>query len=134
MRKQCFFMMAALCLTAQAFAGNVTETLPSGVTIEVLTPGTGAKPTVQDSVKVNYRGTLENGTEFDSSYKRGQPATFPLRQVIPCWTQGMQKLSVGEKAKLTCPGKTAYGVNGIPGVIPSNATLIFEVELLEITK
>jgi FKBP-type peptidyl-prolyl cis-trans isomerase FkpA len=83
-------------------------------------------------VKVHYRGTLQNGTEFDSSYKRGEPATFPLSGVIPCWTQGVQKLNVGEKAKLFCPSKTAYGARGAGGVIPPNSDLNFEVELLAI--
>lgn len=86
-----------------------------------------------DTVKVNYRGTLENGQEFDSSYKRGQPATFPLSRVIPCWTEGVQKIKAGGKAKLVCPPNLAYGSSGRPG-IPPDSTLIFEVELLEIGK
>ena len=88
---------------------------------------------VGDTVKVHYRGTLENGQEFDSSYKRGQPATFPLTRVIPCWTEGVQKIKVGGKAKLVCPPNLAYGNQNVPG-IPPNSTLIFEVELLEIAK
>jgi FKBP-type peptidyl-prolyl cis-trans isomerase FkpA len=80
---------------------------------------------------VNYRGTLENGQEFDSSYKRGQPASFPLTRVIPCWTEGVQKIKVGGKAKLVCPPNLAYGDKNIPG-IPPNSTLVFEVELLGI--
>jgi len=79
---------------------------------------------------VHYRGTLPNGTEFDSSYKRGQPIDFPLNRVIPCWTEGLQKMKVGGKARLTCPPEIAYGSRGAGGVIPPNATLHFEVELL----
>ena len=86
-----------------------------------------------DTVKVHYRGTLENGQEFDSSYKRGEPATFPLRRVIPCWTEGVQSIKVGGKAKLVCPSNMAYGNQSVPG-IPPNSTLIFEVELLDIAK
>lgn len=84
---------------------------------------------------MHYRGTLvDNGREFDSSYKRGEPASFPLSRVIPCWTQGIQTLRVGEKANLLCPAATAYGERGIPGTIPPNSTLNFEVELLAIEK
>jgi FKBP-type peptidyl-prolyl cis-trans isomerase FkpA len=93
--------------------------------------GTGPQPTAADTVTVNYRGTLANGTEFDSSYKRGTPASFPLGQVVPCWTQGLQKMKVGGKAKLVCPPATAYGDRGV-GPIPPNSTLTFEVELLKI--
>lgn len=135
MRKQSLAVLAtALLLAAPAFSATTVETLPSGVTVETLKPGTGAKPSARDAVTVHYRGTLANGSEFDSSYKRGEPTTFPLNQVVPCWTEGMQKLSVGGKAKLTCPGHTAYGAQGVPGVIPPNATLSFEVELLAIQK
>jgi len=86
-------------------------------------------------VQVHYRGTLVNGSEFDSSYKRGQPAAFPLGGVIPCWTEGVQKMKVGGKARLTCPAAIAYGPRGAGGgAIPPNATLHFEVELLDIAK
>jgi FKBP-type peptidyl-prolyl cis-trans isomerase FkpA len=108
-----------------------TETLPSGVIVTQIKEGTGAQPTAADTVTVNYRGTLANGTEFDSSYKRGTPASFPLGQVIPCWTQGLQKMKVGGKARLTCPSATAYGDRGV-GPIPPNSDLTFEVELLKI--
>jgi FKBP-type peptidyl-prolyl cis-trans isomerase FkpA len=81
---------------------------------------------------VNYRGTLIDGTEFDSSYKRNQPAQFPLSGVIRCWTEGVQKMKVGGKARLVCPSEIAYGDNGRPPTIPGGATLIFEIELLEI--
>lgn len=114
-------------------AASTTEKLPSGVIVEHLTQGTGPQPAADDVVKVNYRGTLANGTEFDSSAKHGGPATFPLNRVIPCWTQGVQKMKVGGKAKLTCPAATAYGDRGV-GVIPPNSDLTFEVELVGIVK
>jgi FKBP-type peptidyl-prolyl cis-trans isomerase FkpA len=85
-----------------------------------------------DTVKVNYRGTFPDGKEFDSSYKRNQAIEFPLGNLIPCWTEGVQRMKVGGKAKLTCPASIAYGARGAGGVIPPNATLLFEVELLAI--
>lgn len=91
-------------------------------------------PTAVDRVKVHYRGTLLDGTEFDSSYKRNEPAVFPLGGVIRCWTQGVQKMKVGGKAKLTCPAATAYGERGAGSLVPPNATLNFDVELLAIEK
>lgn len=106
----------------------------SGLGITLLTEGAGAQPKSSETVKVHYRGTLTNGKEFDSSYGRGQPATFPLNRVIPCWTEGVQMMKVGAKAKLVCPSNLAYGARGIPGTIPPDSTLIFEVELLEILK
>jgi FKBP-type peptidyl-prolyl cis-trans isomerase FkpA len=102
------------------------------MTIQHLVVGSGPSPKATDTVKVHYRGTLPDGTEFDSSYKRGQPISFPLNRVIPCWTDGVQKMHVGGKARLTCPGATAYGPRGVPGTIPPNATLNFDVELLGI--
>jgi FKBP-type peptidyl-prolyl cis-trans isomerase FkpA len=105
----------------------------SGLIYRVLTPGTGASPKATDTVKVNYRGTLINGTEFDSSFKRNQPAQFPLNGVIRCWSEGLQKMKVGGKSQLVCPSDIAYGDNGRPPMIPGGATLIFEVELLEVT-
>lgn len=114
---------------AQPMAG---ETLPSGVVVTHLKPGSGTAPSATDTVKVHYRGTLTNGTEFDSSYKRNEPASFPLNRVIPCWTQGMQKMKPGGKAKLFCPAQTAYGARGIPGTIPPGSVLIFDVELLAV--
>jgi len=107
---------------------------PSGLVYRALKEGTGANPTAADSVKVHYRGTFPDGREFDSSYKRNEPIDFPLRNVIPCWTEGVQKMKVGGKAKLTCPAAIAYGARGAGGVIPPNATLLFEVELLAINK
>jgi len=104
----------------------------SGLVYTDIQPGTGASPNASDSVKVNYRGTLIDGTEFDSSYKRNQPAQFPLSGVIRCWTEAVQKMKVGGKARLVCPSDIAYGDKGHPPVIPGGATLIFEIELLEI--
>ncbi|HTO95614.1 MAG TPA: FKBP-type peptidyl-prolyl cis-trans isomerase [Myxococcales bacterium] len=106
--------------------------LPSGLVYKTLTPGAGPSPSATDKVKVNYEGKLTNGTVFDSSYKRGQPAEFPLNQVIKCWTEGVQKMKVGEKARLVCPSDIAYGDHGHPPTIPGGATLVFEVELLGI--
>ncbi|WP_043407876.1 FKBP-type peptidyl-prolyl cis-trans isomerase [Archangium violaceum] len=106
--------------------------LPSGVVYKELKAGTGSSPKATDTVKVNYRGTLITGTEFDSSYKRGEPAEFPLNGVIPCWTEGVQKMKVGGKSQLVCPAKVAYGDQGSPPTIPPNATLVFEIELLGI--
>jgi FKBP-type peptidyl-prolyl cis-trans isomerase FkpA len=106
----------------------------SGLVYTELKAGTGPSPSATDTVKVNYRGTLTDGKEFDSSYKRGQPAEFPLNRVIPCWTEGVQKMKVGGKAKLVCPASIAYGDRGAAGVIPPGATLIFEIELISIQK
>ncbi len=107
---------------------------PSGLVFRSLKEGSGANPTPSDVVKVHYRGTLPDGKEFDSSYQRNEPAVFPLNRVIACWTEGVQRIKVGGKARLTCPAAIAYGSRGAGGVIPPNATLHFEVELLEIAK
>jgi FKBP-type peptidyl-prolyl cis-trans isomerase len=109
------------------------KTTPSGLQYKMLKEGTGKSPKATDTVVVHYRGTLINGTEFDSSYKRGMPAEFPLNQVIPGWTEGLQLLKEGGKATLYIPGKLAYGPRGMPpaGIGP-NETLIFEVELLKV--
>jgi FKBP-type peptidyl-prolyl cis-trans isomerase FkpA len=103
----------------------------SGLVYRELAAGTGPSPKSTDRVRVNYRGTLINGTEFDSSYKRNMPAEFPLNGVIPCWTEGVQKMKVGGKSKLVCPAEIAYGDQGRPS-IPPGATLVFEIELLAI--
>jgi len=105
---------------------------PSGLVYRSLKDGTGASPLASDMVKVNYRGTFPDGREFDSSYKRNQAIEFPLTGVIKCWTEGVQRMKVGGKAKLTCPASIAYGSRGAGGVIPPDATLLFEVELLAI--
>jgi FKBP-type peptidyl-prolyl cis-trans isomerase FkpA len=127
-------LVAAAVLSSSAMAAApTTEKLPSGVIVEHLVQGTGPQPSADDIVKVNYRGTLSDGTEFDSSAKHGGPATFPLNRVIPCWTQGVQHIKVGGKAKLTCPAATAYGSRGV-GTIPPNSDLTFEVELVGIGK
>jgi FKBP-type peptidyl-prolyl cis-trans isomerase FkpA len=104
----------------------------SGLVYRSLQDGQGASPIATDKVKVHYRGTFPDGKEFDSSYKRNQPIDFPLNGVIACWTEGVQMMKVGGKAKLTCPPAIAYGVRGAGGVIPPNATLQFEVELIAI--
>ena len=105
----------------------------SGLVYRSLKDGTGASPLASDKVKVHYRGTFPDGREFDSSYKRNQAIEFPLNGVIKCWTEGVQRMKVGGKAKLTCPASIAYGERGAGGVIPPNATLLFEVELLGIS-
>jgi len=104
----------------------------SGMVYKSLREGKGKSPVASSTVEVNYRGTLTNGKEFDSSYKRNQSISFPLSGVIPCWTEGVQKMKVGGKAKLVCPPELAYGSRGAGGAVPPNATLIFEVELLDI--
>lgn len=116
---------------APATVGSVVTT-SSGLQFKLLRAGQGASPAASDVVKVHYRGTLADGKEFDSSYSRGAPAEFPLNRVIKCWTEGVQKMQVGAKAQLTCPPAIAYGERGAGGVIPPNATLSFEVELLGI--
>ena len=127
------FAQADLAVSAAKEKGAVVT--PSGLVFLSLKDGVGASPTAADTVKVHYKGTLANGTEFDSSYKRGEPAQFPLGGVIPCWTEGVQRMKVGAKAKLTCPAAIAYGSRGAGGgAVPPNATLQFEVELIEIAK
>ena len=108
---------------------------PSGLVFKSIRDGKGAIPTAADTVTVHYRGTMADGTEFDSSYARNAPAQFPLGGVIPCWTEGVQRMKVGGKAKLTCPAAIAYGARGAGnGKIPPNTPLQFEVELLEVSK
>jgi len=103
----------------------------SGMIYRELAAGTGASPKATDKVRVNYRGTLVNGTEFDSSYKTNKPAEFGLNQVIACWTEGVQRMKVGGKSQLVCPPEIAYGDGGRPS-IPGGSTLVFEIELLAI--
>ena len=131
----CLTIAAALTASTTAWAAAPKEEkTASGIGIAMLVEGKGASPKASDTVKVHYRGTLTNGTEFDSSYKRGEPTVFPLNRVIPCWTEGVQKIKIGGKAKLTCPSQLAYGSRGVPGVIPPDATLVFEVELVDIVR
>jgi FKBP-type peptidyl-prolyl cis-trans isomerase FkpA len=120
----------AVSAAAAKEAGAVVTA--SGLVYRSLKDGTGASPSASDKVKVHYRGTFPDGKEFDSSYKRNEPIEFPLSGVIKCWTEGVQRMKVGGKAKLTCPSAIAYGERGAGGVIPPNATLLFEVELLGI--
>jgi FKBP-type peptidyl-prolyl cis-trans isomerase FkpA len=143
--------LSAIAMTACAQAPATTQTTAtpaaattappalttkSGLIYQSLKEGTGASPAATDTVKVHYRGTFPaDGKEFDSSYKRGQPTEFPLNGVIPCWTEGVQLMKPGGKAKLTCPPGIAYGASGVGGgLIPPNATLNFEIELISARK
>ena len=119
-------------VTAAAAKEDGAVVTSSGLVYRSLKEGSGASPKASDKVTVHYKGTFPDGREFDSSYKRGQPIDFPLNGVIPCWTEGVQRIKVGGKAKLTCPPDIAYGARGAGGVIPPNATLVFEVELVAI--
>jgi FKBP-type peptidyl-prolyl cis-trans isomerase len=123
----------------QEFADNVAKEkdatkTASGVVIRTITAGTGTSPSADDVVKVHYEGKLIDGTVFDSSIKRGQPAEFPLNGVVPCWTEALQKMKKGEKSQVVCPSSLAYGDRGSPPDIPPGATLSFEVELLDFHK
>jgi len=128
----------AVVLVACSFQASAAapkeEKTSSGIVITTLKDGAGVSPKSNETVKVHYRGLLNDGKEFDSSYGRGQPAAFPLNRVIPCWTEGLQMMKVGGRARLVCPPNLAYGSRGVPGTIPPDSTLIFEVELLEIVK
>ncbi|RYX91049.1 MAG: FKBP-type peptidyl-prolyl cis-trans isomerase [Comamonadaceae bacterium] len=121
---------AAIAAATKETGALVTK---SGLVYRSLKDGDGASPTASDTVKVHYKGFFPDGKEFDSSYKRNQPTEFPLNRVIPCWTEGVQRMKVGGKAKLTCPSAIAYGERGAGGVIPPNATLQFEIELLAVS-
>jgi len=110
------------------------ERTASGLVYQPVAEGQGAQPKETDRVKVHYTGKLRDGTVFDSSVQRGQPAVFALNRVVPCWTEGVQKMKVGGKATLTCPSDLAYGDRGVPGRIPPGAPLVFEVELVEIVQ
>jgi len=123
----------AAFLAANKQRDGITTTA-SGLQYEVITPAKGDKPKATDTVKVHYRGTLIDGSEFDSSLARGEPATFPLNRVIPGWTEGVQLMSVGSKYRFYVPSNLAYGERGAGPKIGPNSTLIFEVELLEIVK
>ena len=125
------FAQADFAVKAAAEKGATVSA--SGLVYLSLKDGQGASPAATDKVKVHYRGTFPDGREFDSSISRGQPAEFPLNRVIACWTEGVQRMKIGGKARLTCPPAIAYGEKGAGGVIPPNATLQFEVELLSIS-
>ena len=122
--------LAAVFATA-AHAQAPAKTLPSGVQVQILKDGSGPHPAPTDVVRVRYRGTLADGTEFDSSARHGDVSVFPLNHLIPCWSQGFAELQPGAKAKLVCPPDTAYGSRAV-GSIPPNSTLTFEVELVGI--
>jgi FKBP-type peptidyl-prolyl cis-trans isomerase FkpA len=141
------FTVFALCLalSAPAFAADDVVAkaakekgavkTKSGAVVVTVKAGKGKSPTAANSVKVHYTGRLTDGKVFDSSVDRGEPAVFPLGGVVPCWTEGLQKMKVGGKAKLYCPSETAYGPQGAGGgLIPPNATLVFDVELLDIVR
>jgi FKBP-type peptidyl-prolyl cis-trans isomerase FkpA len=123
---------AAFATKAAAEKG-ATKT-PTGIVVTTLKPGTGASPTAADRVKVHYEGKLTDGRVFDSSLARNEPAVFPLDGVIPCWTEALQLMKVGGKNRIVCPQELAYGERGSPPLIRPGATLVFEVELLEIVK
>ncbi len=126
---------AVVALAAAAStAGAAPVTLPSGLVYDSLKEGTGTSPGPSSRVRVHYRGTLADGKEFDSSYSRGAPSEFPLNRVIPCWTEAVQRMKPGGKARLTCPPGIAYGDRGAGGVIPPGATLTFEVELIDVLR
>src|SRR6185436_7354870 len=116
-----------------SLTGAAKVTTASGIVFESVQNGSGPSPKATDTVTVHYRGTFPDGREFDSSYKRGQPTSFPLNRVIPCWTEAVQLMKPGGKARITCPPATAYGPRGAGNVIPPNATLMFDIELVSIS-
>lgn len=136
MKRTPVLILLAACAVSLAVkaAEPKTQTTASGLVYQSVVEGKGAHPGASSVVRVNYRGTFLDGREFDSSYKTGSPIEFPLNGVIPCWTEGLQKMKEGGKAKLTCPPQIAYGKRGAGGVIPPDATLKFEVELLKIVR
>lgn len=129
-----FALLTSLTLGPLALAQAAPVTTASGLVYESLQEGSGEPPKASDTVKVHYRGSFPDGKEFDSSYKRGEPTEFPLNRVIPCWTEGVQRMKPGGKARLTCPPAIAYGARGAGGVVPPNATLNFEIELLSVRR
>lgn len=129
-------LLASLAISPFAMAQTTPAPVStsSGLVYQSLKEGTGESPKATDTVKVHYRGTFPDGKEFDSSYKRNEPTEFPLNRVIPCWTEGVQRMKPGGKARLTCPASIAYGSAGAGGVIPPNATLNFEIELISVRR
>ncbi len=125
---------AGVAYLAKAAAETGATRTSSGLVIKTLTAGTGASPTAKDQVKVHYEGKFVDGRVFDSSVERKEPATFPLTGVIPCWTEAVQLMKVGGKARIVCPSALAYGDEGRPPQMPGGATLVFQVELLDIVK
>ena len=133
MRNLLCLLLATVVMAPAAMAQSSTPvTTARGPVYESIKDGTGEPPKATDTVKVHYKGTFLDGKEFDSSYKRGEPTSFPLNRVIPCWTEGVQRIKPGGKGKLTCPPAIAYGAAGAGGVIPPNATLNFEIELISV--
>ena len=132
------FALAVAFLTFSGLASAQSAPAPtvtaSGLSFQSTRAGTGPSPGATDTVRVHYRGTFMDGREFDSSYQRGRPAEFALNRVIKCWTEGVQLMKVGGKANLVCPPAIAYGERGAGGVIPPNATLKFEIELLDVSR
>ncbi len=122
------------CAGAPPVTTRTTTSTASGVVVETLQEGIGRTPGPTDTVRVHYRGMFEDGRDFDSSYERGRPAEFALSRVIRCWTEGMQLVRVGGKARLRCPSATAYGDKGAPPFVLPNTPLVFEVELLLIIR
>jgi FKBP-type peptidyl-prolyl cis-trans isomerase FkpA len=129
-----FALLTSLAIAPTAMAQSKPVTTASGLVFESLKEGSGDSPKATDTVKVHYKGMFLDGKEFDSSHKRGEPTEFPLNRVIPCWTEGVQRMKPGGKAKLTCPPAIAYGANGAGGVIPPNSTLNFEIELISVRR
>ena len=134
MRLLSTLLLASLAIAPSAMAQTQAVTTASGLVYQSLKEGAGDSPKATDTVKVHYKGMFLDGKEFDSSYKRGEPTEFPLNRVIPCWTEGVQRMKPGGKAKLTCPPAIAYGERGAGGVIPPNTTLNFEVELVSVRR
>lgn len=129
-----FALLTSLAIAPAALAQFAGVSTPSGLVFQSVKEGVGISPAATDTVKVHYRGTFPDGREFDSSHKRGQPTEFALNRVISCWTEGVQRMKPGGKARLTCPPSIAYGERGVGGVIPPNATLHFEIELVSVKR
>ncbi len=125
-------LLAALFIPAAALAQSAPVTLASGVVYESLAEGSGVSPMRGDKVKVHYRAIAADGKEIENSYTRGEASEFPLNRVIPCWREGLQQMKEGGKARLTCPPETTYGMRGSSALIPSYATMQFEIELLSV--